>query len=1057
MEQTVKSTARDLKADVLTLDYATILDAARTIANKSDGGLEGSKGSKPGIKGKIERRMERPDTLKITSPFSPSSYAPYVPDQNSSDDVHPHSRGLRDEEEFDEEDDEEFSEDEEEYSDEEEGRYGSRPHSLARPQKGFDWVDRVRALRRWEDLRGRYITPRDLTLNVKLSQTVEGGSRPISEGGGSGHQSAPPIRVEQVSLGDDNSGGSSESPTHMPHWYIHGSHYEQQIPAPLLRDTMKALLDFVVCTCQEIPKSILPHLRRSRRMIVFVKDITDILEVGTEGGKRTILGLLDVINEARIKHRLPIALVAGCSPSLLNPENVGRSMDFYRQMFDGAVTFHTDRNPVSDLWEAGRLFRTILDDMTNDFEKIEMLPPAPALVLRNESAGDVDPAKTEAVYRNFGLWLESMQKDEKARLRDVNRSSIEAACVERGIVVRGLDAATMTREAVDRNLAPDSLQPLLDQMETEIWSRQRVDRLISFALGCRLDVPAGAGAATTQTEEAGSLDLTVRHFADGMAVMEDNEAYRTIQIGNIGNKIVPADGGGGTDESSGGDGVNAEANGVQSAEGDAESSLPDQQTQQQIHLEHQRLHPLQRPTLQDQEDGNSPAVLLKQMGYRPNAHEKKLLSTVVNPSELIDLAVRWLGTAQVFLFILSGAIKVGFEDLILPPSTKLLLQTLVSLPLLRPDHFAHGILARHSINGVLLFGPPGTGKTMLAKAVAKSSGARFMNVALSNVFDKYVGEGEKNVKAVFTLARKLSPCVVFLDEVDALFGSRRGDGSNPSRREIINEFMSEWDGLTSNNSGIILMGATNRPFDLDDAILRRMPRRLLVDLPNETQRAKILAVHLREERLDPSVDIAALAKKTPLYSGSDLKNLCVAAALARVKQAVLKEALAAKPGPDGNVAEVTDEEVLKRMEEIEDWSAIVGKVKAPERAGRARRLSTSTVKTSPPSTSTVTAGGTSLGPLTAAHFDVGLKEVPPSLTDEMQTLVELRKWDEMYGDGAARRKGKAKRGWGFDVRDTEVPADGMKEDGKAREVKVDRPEQSGPVVGIGAAGSTVGF
>jgi SpoVK/Ycf46/Vps4 family AAA+-type ATPase len=123
-----------------------------------------------------------------------------------------------------------------------------------------------------------------------------------------------------------------------------------------------------------------------------------------------------------------------------------------------------------------------------------------------------------------------------------------------------------------------------------------------------------------------------------------------------------------------------------------------------------------------------------------------------------------------------------------------MLQTLVTLPFLRPHYFSNGILAKHHINGVLLFGPPGTGKTLLAKAVAKSSGARFMNISLSNIFDKYVGEGEKNVKAIFTLARKLSPCVVFLDEMDALFGARRNEGSQSSKREVVNEFMAEWDG-----------------------------------------------------------------------------------------------------------------------------------------------------------------------------------------------------------------------------------------------------------------------
>ncbi|KAI8618472.1 P-loop containing nucleoside triphosphate hydrolase protein [Chytriomyces sp. MP71] len=286
-----------------------------------------------------------------------------------------------------------------------------------------------------------------------------------------------------------------------------------------------------------------------------------------------------------------------------------------------------------------------------------------------------------------------------------------------------------------------------------------------------------------------------------------------------------------------------------------------------------------------------------------------------------------------------------------------MLQTLVSLPLLRPDLFQSGLLAKHSINGVLMFGPPGTGKTLLAKAAAKSSGANFMSVALSDIFDKYVGEGEKNVRAIFTLARKLAPCVVFLDEVDALFGARRGGEVTSSKREIINEFMSEWDGLNSKNKGVIVLGATNRPFDLDDAILRRMPRRILIDLPTEEQRLQILKVHLQEERLADDVDLVDFGKRTGLYSGSDLKNVCISAALASVKETL----------------SVVD---------------------------------TSTVNPALSSQTRV---------VTKAHLEVALKEVPPSLTDEMQTLIELRKWDEMYGDVGApgKKKAKGKKGWGF--------------------------------------------
>ncbi|KAI9202297.1 P-loop containing nucleoside triphosphate hydrolase protein [Polychytrium aggregatum] len=365
---------------------------------------------------------------------------------------------------------------------------------------------------------------------------------------------------------------------------------------------------------------------------------------------------------------------------------------------------------------------------------------------------------------------------------------------------------------------------------------------------------------------------------------------------------------------------------------------------------------------------------------------------------------------------LIDTIPVGFKDMVLPAPTKLALQTLVTLPLLQPHHFQNGILGRHSINGVLLFGPPGTGKTMLAKAVAKSGGARFMNVSLSDVFDKYVGEGEKNVRAIFTLARKLAPCVVFLDEVDALFGARRSDGSNSSRREIINEFMSEWDGLNSNNGGVIIMGATNRPFDLDDAILRRMPRRILVDLPTESQREKIIDLHLRGETLTADVSIPELAKRTQFYSGSDLKNLCVAAALSSVKEQVVRGVLEADPADAASSNETAKApghdtaDVLKRADEIDDWTQFLQTAPSTSGLGKSVKHGSAPVKSnsSPqPSDEQHYPGRT----LNLSHFEVAFKEVPPSLTDDMQTLMELKKWNQMYGDGSARKN--AKPGWGF--------------------------------------------
>ncbi|WVR04095.1 hypothetical protein IAU60_001094 [Kwoniella sp. DSM 27419] len=252
-------------------------------------------------------------------------------------------------------------------------------------------------------------------------------------------------------------------------------------------------------------------------------------------------------------------------------------------------------------------------------------------------------------------------------------------------------------------------------------------------------------------------------------------------------------------------------------------------------------------------------------------HEKRLLPCIVDTTKLASTT---------------------FKDVHLPEATVDGIRSMVSLPLLFPEAFQGGVLKDHATSGALLFGPPGTGKTLLARAVAAESGARMLAIQPSDVNDMYVGEGEKLVKAAFNLARKLSPCVVFLDEVDALFGARisRGSAGSMSHNLLLTEFMQEMDGLSSaianKDKRVVVIGATNRPFDLDDAVLRRLPRRLLVDLPSVEGRQAILDILLRGETLAEDVDLNKLAKETDGFSGSDLKHLCVSAALSAVKDIV---------------------------------------------------------------------------------------------------------------------------------------------------------------------------
>ncbi|KAI8918380.1 P-loop containing nucleoside triphosphate hydrolase protein [Powellomyces hirtus] len=209
--------------------------------------------------------------------------------------------------------------------------------------------------------------------------------------------------------------------------------------------------------------------------------------------------------------------------------------------------------------------------------------------------------------------------------------------------------------------------------------------------------------------------------------------------------------------------------------------------------------------------------------------------------------------------------------------TKRTIEELISLPLTRPELFRTGIL---STTGILLFGPPGTGKTLLARAVAAESGANFLNVQMSDISSMWVGENEKNVKSLFSLARKLAPTVIFVDEIDALLRARQRNAAQ-HMTNTINEFMQEWDGISSGgdaSKAVIVVGATNRPFDLDEAVLRRLPRRILVPLPNAQARKEILTICLKDDEVVDREKLAeTVAEWTEGWSGSDLRNFCIAA------------------------------------------------------------------------------------------------------------------------------------------------------------------------------------
>ncbi len=195
--------------------------------------------------------------------------------------------------------------------------------------------------------------------------------------------------------------------------------------------------------------------------------------------------------------------------------------------------------------------------------------------------------------------------------------------------------------------------------------------------------------------------------------------------------------------------------------------------------------------------------------------------------------------------------------------------------------------------GVLFYGPPGTGKTLMAKAIARESGATFFPVNFSTLESKWFGESQKLVKALFSLARKCAPAVIFIDEVDVFLRSRGGsaDGSGGGHEPgatLKGEFMAQWDGLASSSRGnVLVVGATNRPFDIDAAFLRRLPRQILFDLPGPSERKDILKVFLQNTPIHPSDApkvVPYLVARTNGYSGSDLKELCKYAAMQPVRE-----------------------------------------------------------------------------------------------------------------------------------------------------------------------------
>ncbi|WP_072867753.1 ATP-dependent zinc metalloprotease FtsH [Desulfofundulus thermosubterraneus] len=223
--------------------------------------------------------------------------------------------------------------------------------------------------------------------------------------------------------------------------------------------------------------------------------------------------------------------------------------------------------------------------------------------------------------------------------------------------------------------------------------------------------------------------------------------------------------------------------------------------------------------------------------------------------------------------------RATFADVAGADEVKEELQEIVEF-LKNPKKFAE--LGARIPKGVLLYGPPGTGKTLLARAVAGEAGVPFFSISGSDFVEMFVGVGASRVRDLFDQAKKNAPCIVFIDEIDAV-GRQRGaglGGGHDEREQTLNQLLVEMDGF-SPNEGIIIIAATNRPDILDPALLRpgRFDRQVVVDIPDVAGRKEILKVHVRGKPLAPDVDLDVLARRTPGFTGADLANLVNEAAL----------------------------------------------------------------------------------------------------------------------------------------------------------------------------------
>ncbi len=230
--------------------------------------------------------------------------------------------------------------------------------------------------------------------------------------------------------------------------------------------------------------------------------------------------------------------------------------------------------------------------------------------------------------------------------------------------------------------------------------------------------------------------------------------------------------------------------------------------------------------------------------------------------------------------IVSEKPDIKLEDVAGLQDAKRALREAIVLPLMRPDLFKG---SRQPWKGILLHGPPGCGKTMIAKATAGDVDATFFNISAATLVSKWLGESEKLVKKLYEIAKEKQPSIIFVDEVDSLTQSR-GDGESSAMRRVKTQLLTSMEGLSSSKDDrVVTIGATNIPWEIDSAFRRRFQRRIYVSLPNPEAREVIFKLNSKGIDLDDDIDFNELADRTEGYSGSDIANICKEAVMAPIR------------------------------------------------------------------------------------------------------------------------------------------------------------------------------